>query len=380
MLKNILFLVLSLVLLAGCAPGENKVPASQAVPVVDSKIKAGWELAWENTMSAARKEGRIVVYGTVGGDPQRALVEGFNKKFNIEVEWITGSGGLLNARLMAERRAGVYFPDVFLGGATTPVTQLKPAGVLEPLDPVLILPEVKDPKAWWSGELLFIDPEHYIFSFIAAPYPSLGINTNLVKPGEVKSNRDLLDPKWKRKIMLSDPTVLGAAHKWFMVEAQPQRMGLDYMRELAKQEPFVIKDDRLQIEWLAQGKYPILIAGKTDPYVEFKKAGAPLDRITPEEGTFLMSASGNITLVKNAPHPNAARTFINWLLSREGQTVLARVYTFPSARLDVTTEFVDPLNMRYPGVKYFWSDTEEFLVSGTKWANTAKEIFGHLVK
>lgn len=383
MVKKIIMVISLFLLIAGCSPKASQTAVSEVVPKPESKpelVKAAWELEMDKVQSGAKKEGKLVIYGTLGGEPRVALIESFREKYGIAVEWVIGRGADISTKIISERKAGIYLADVYIGGATTPVTQLKPAGVLDVLDPVLFLPEIKDPKAWWGGKPLFIDPDHYIFAFIASPYPTLTINTNMVKTGELKSYRDLLQPKWKKNFILSDPTIAGAAHKWFMVESLPERMGMDYMRKLAEQEPLVTKDERLQIEWVSHGKYPLLVAGKTDPYIEFKSAGAPIDRITPEEGTFLQSASGSVGLMNKAPHPNAAKLYVNWLLSREGQTALSKVYTFQSARLDVTTQYVDPLNLRHPGLNYFWGDTEEFLLKGTETAKIAEGVFGHLIK
>src|SRR5512140_1814834 len=87
---------------------------------------------WEKVVEAAKKEGKVVVYTTAPGEMRQALQSGFSKKFGIDVEVTAFRGGESGARLLSERRAGIYPVDVYVGGATTPITQFKPAGVLDP--------------------------------------------------------------------------------------------------------------------------------------------------------------------------------------------------------------------------------------------------------
>ena len=95
----------------------------------------------------------------------------------------------------------------------------------------------------------------------------------------------------------------------------------------------------------------------------------------PEEGLPLTTGSGGLGLVKNAGHPNAARIFINWLITKEGLAVWSKANDSPSGRLDVPTDFISPENLRQPGVKYIWAETEEYLLKEPKLSAVAREIF-----
>lgn len=223
------------------------------------------------------------------------------------------------------------------------------------LDDALILPEVKDPKAWWSGSLLWVDRKHFSLAFNAYSLPAYAINTEMVKPEELKSYRDLLDPKWKGKIIINDPTIAGIGEKGLSFVLVT--MGVDFVKDLAKQEPFIVRDQRLQVEWLAQRKFPIGLFCKSDPIAEFVKAGAPIKELIPIEGQALTSGSGNLPLVDGAAHPYAASLFINWLLSKEGQILFSKASLVQSAREDIPTDYLDPVKLRQPGVKYMWAET-----------------------
>lgn len=375
-------------LLVACAPQAPAESAPQAAapspkgeaaaPLSQAPAKEAWEIEWEKVIEAAKKEGSLVLYSTAGSEVRAAIAIAFRKKYGVQVEAVGARGGEISQKIMSERRAGLYFADVYTGGTTTVTTELKPAGVIDPLEPALILPEVKDPKAWWEGQLPWVDKDHYLIAFTLYPSTTYAINTTLVRAEELKSYKDLLNPKWKGKLVMNDPTLPGAANRWF--GGVSQAMGLDFMRELARQEPVILRDQRLQVEWLAHGKYPISIAPDTSAMASFQKAGAPVSYVTPVEGSIMTSGHGNICLINKAPHPNAARLFINWLLTKEGQTVFSRAILNPSARLDVPTDFVDPEKMRVQGVKYYNSENEEFLLAGPERMKVARDIFGHLIK
>ncbi len=381
-----LLLVIS-ALLAACAPtvapapaaAPAQAPAAAEKPKAPIASRAAWEDAWEQVLNGAKKEGRVVVYSTAGAEVRSTLVRPFKARYGIDAEFVTGKGAEIGQKVITERRAGIYAADVYVGGTSTPVTQLKPAAVLDPLEPAMILPEVIDPKVWWSGNLLWVDSSHLILAFNAYPLPAYAINTTVVKAEELKSYKDLLNPKWKGKMTMNDPTVAGIGPRGmsFLLHG----IGEGYMRELAKQEPLVMRDQRLQVEWLAHGKYPIALFCKSDPIAEFRKAGAPIEELVPQEGQALTSGSGNVTLVNRAPHPNAARVFINWLLSKEGQLLFSQASLVHSARVDVQTSFLDPVKVRRPDVKYFWMETEDYLVKLESDERALfKDVLGSLLK
>lgn len=260
------------------------------------------------------------------------------------------------------------------------LTRMKPEGMLEPLEPVLILPEVLDSSAWIGGKLPFQDKEHTVLKFISFVTENIIVNTNLVGPDEITSLRDLLNPKWKGKIVINDVTQPGTALKWFGV-VSTVFMDYDFMRQLVKQEPIVSRDKRLQVDWLANGKVAIAIAPDTTSITEFKQAGAPIREAKMKEGTHTAGGYGFVASMNRAPHPDSARVFINWLLTKEGQTLFSKAYNAPSLRLDVSTEGIDPLKIIDPKGKYFMGgDDEDFILSEPERARMANEILGHLLK
>ncbi len=147
-------------------------------------------------------------------------------------------------KIQQERRAGLYTTDMFIAGIGTVISVLGPEGALDPLDNALLLPEVTDPKSWWGGNLIWGDEKHRLAMFFAYALDPVEINTELVKVDEIKSFRDLLDPKWKGKISFMDPRMAGGGNESFTFWAET--MGVDFLRELAKQDLVFTRDARQQ--------------------------------------------------------------------------------------------------------------------------------------
>ncbi|MBI4334944.1 MAG: extracellular solute-binding protein [Chloroflexi bacterium] len=375
-------LILAVLTISACGPGA--APASErAAPPAPAKVSSpgqeSWQQEWTRLQEAARKEGKIVIASMIAQSARQAISEALQDKFGIEPEFISGRPAEFAPKILAERRAGLYLEDMMIGGAETGLAVLKPAGALEPLDPVIFLPEVLDPKAWHSGSLIWNDKDHHVISFAARPTAPIVINTEMVKREEIKSYRDLLNLKWKGKILIGDPTVGGGGNGLFSALAEGV-MSLDYLRELARQDPMIAKDERLLGEWVARGKYPIAMAIGTETQTEFMRTGAPIDVVTPAEGTYVSAGTGVALMLKNAPHPNAAKVVVNWLLTKEGGTVFARATGGQSGRVDVPTDFLHPAMVRQPGIKYLDTSSEEYIARKNEYLKTAREIFAASLK
>lgn len=370
------FIFLTLLLLA-CAPKtQGPLEKPEAKPAITGEQNVSGGSEWDRLASLARKEGKLSIYATPNGEFRVALIKRMREKFGIEVQTVNGRGGELAPKILSERKAGIYNVDVYLGGKPI-VIDLKPHGVFDPLSPQLFLPEVLDPKAWWGGDLNWIDKDKQVLAMVANPSSALAVNTKLVGKDEIKSYLDLLNPKWKDKIIFNDPTTPGVSEEWFVIIAS-KIMNLDYIRKLSQMGLTINRDQRLQVEWLAQGKFPIAIAPQQSTVGQFRKDGAPLELITPAEGTNLTSSSGNMAIMNKAPHPNAAKLFVNWILTREGQSLFSETVLFQSARVDVPTSHLDDFTVRKPDVKYFSSSSEEFVFTIPEYHKIAVEILAPL--
>jgi len=335
-----------------------------------------WQAEWDKSLAMAKQEGKVVVGADLGGDKvRRVLTEAFEKKYGIAVDFSALPGTQLAPRVTTERQAGLHAWDVFLLGTSTFLTRLKPISALDPIEPALLLPEVKDPAKWGGRELPFFDKDRRGPAFLLVARQSLFLNAKLVGADELKSYRDLLSPKWNGKILLGrDPASPGYTQAMFQFFYQHKDLGPAYIRELAKQNLKVLEDDRQAVEWLAQGRYAFCFCNAV--LIErFIEEGLPIQAVDPrkiKEGGYVTSSFGNIALANRAPHPNAAKIYINWLLSAEGQTLYTKASGDPSKRVDVTKDHVRPWEVPEQG--WIETHTEEAIASSRPLVGLLKEV------
>jgi len=320
-----------------------------------------WKTEWERTATAAKKERQVVL--AAGSDFPATFAE-FQKKYpEIKVVFVPGRTGELANRIMAERRAGKYLVDLYIIGATTMYNVLYKAKALDPIKPALILPEVVDESNWWRGKHVYLDEEdQYIFAFNGAVRSWFAYNTKLVNPNEIRSYWDLLNPKWKGKIVGLDPTSSGAGSPLRFLYYHPE-LGPEFIRRLLTETDITVSRDMRQItDWLATGKFAIsvLTAVSRTGLDEAKKQGLPIDWFGPKtfkEGAVVNSASGNVGFLNRAPHPNAAKIALNWLLSRETQIAYQKIGSeADSLRIDIPKDDVPSYARRVEGVQYIVLD------------------------
>lgn len=322
------------------------------------------------------------MYSTIPGDVRTNWAKAFQSQYGIAMESVFGRTPEIVEKVVKERKAGLFLPDIYTGATSASVVRFKPEGFLDPIPPVLMLPEVLDMKVWRGQRFLFEDKEQqYALAFTAYNTPPVMVNSQMVKPEEMRLYNDLLNPRWKGKIVMEDPTIPGSGARWLMTVMDSPLFGLNFIRELAKQDPIVTRDLRLQVEWVAQGKFPIATTPRPEIFEEFRRAGAPLKIIQPQDKFYYTNTgTGTVSLINQAPHPNAAKVFLNWLLSKEGQAIYARTTGIPSSRLDVSTEGAEPMRILDPSVTEVNAAGENFLLKEQERHTLFREIFGHLIK
>src|SRR3990172_249498 len=182
--------------------------------VFRNEVAADWQETWNKVVAGAREEGKLVIYSSMGPPTRKAITRAMAEKYGVTAEFVSARPREFVQRILSERKAGLYHGDITVSGTGDITPRLKPAKALESLDSALILPEVLDKKVWWGGNHLWVDKEHTQVCFVAKPQVGVTINTNLVKPEEIRSYKDLLDPKWKGKILQDDPTLGGGGSAW----------------------------------------------------------------------------------------------------------------------------------------------------------------------
>jgi iron(III) transport system substrate-binding protein len=335
-----------------------------------AETKPNWQAEWDKTLQAADREGQVVFY--VAG--YEAIIESgiFQKAYpKIKVVTVTGSGTQLAPRIASERRAGKYLADVYNGGGNSLHQTLYLGKMLDPIKPALMLPEVLDESKWWEGKHKYVDPEGmYVFVYEGnvSAGGGLSYNSSLLNPKNYKSYWDFLDPKLKGKIVAADlRQVRGAGLGWQYLYYHPQ-LGPPYLKRLYGEMDVTMSADlRQAVDWMATGKVVLCIPCQGSGVVKAKNQGLPLDQFQPyhfKEGVSVSSGFGQLALVNRAPHPNAAKVFINWFLSREGQTAFQKIMSQPgdpqdSRRVDVPKDHIPPEERRKDGMKYFDIDDPE---------------------
>jgi iron(III) transport system substrate-binding protein len=301
---------------------------------------------WDRTVEAAKKESKIVIAIPPANELRKDMETVLKQKFGLDAELVAAPGPRNASRIASERKAGVSYFDVLIVGTGTAVG-LAHDGMLEPIEALMILPEVKDPKEWWGGHIWEdnLSTNRYLYSFLAdVSTHSIWYNLELAKPEELRSFDDYLSPKWKGKIGFSDPRVPSSGQSvWsFMWEVK----GEEFLRKLVQQDLFLTRDLRLLTDTLAKGKVALAFGIGRSQAEPFVKAGLPIKPApAPKEGLPASNSFGVIGIVKDPPHPNAARVFINWFLSREGQDWYGRLMQNGSRRLDVDTKWLKALGV-----------------------------------
>ena len=330
-------------------------------------LHADWKSDWEKVTAAAKKEGQLNLY--VGRYGQAALLDEFRKEFpEIKIVSVNGTGDQLATRIAAEVRGGKTIADIYSGGPNSIQNALYRGKMLDSIKSAFILPEILDESKWYGGKHVFIDREgQFIFLYVALPGSrGLSFNANLVNPKEFKSYWDLTLPKWKGKITSQRVTETGlSAHLQFYYY-HPD-LGPEFIKRAFGAMDITFGDRRTITDWLAVGKYAICHGCRqVDKAQSQGLAVDDFDTGDWKEGQQLSTGGGSIGLIKGGPNPNAARVFINWFLSRKGQTAMQKSNDLygenppNSRRIDIPKDMLPSENRLIDGRKYLDVSNPEF--------------------
>lgn len=315
------------------APSPTALPAKPAAPAaappavppaatVQAKT-ADKAPATSEFYEAAKKEGTVVIYG-LGGVQFEPAEKAFEARYpGVDAQGQDQRGRESREKIIAEQSARRVIADVVSGGPDT-TTALVQEGFIEAYKSAAlqyILPEALDPRGFMSPRTLNVY--------------GIMINTNVIPPAdEPKRWLDLTDPKYRGKIAIQDPRGSGGGAT--VLQGLLKLHGEDFIRKLGAQNVFIGSDNAQIITELVRGEHGIMMSGTVRNTLDQTKKGAPLKVIRPEEGVAITPIS--VSVVKNAPHPNAAKLFIDWILSEEGQKVVAEAGDTPS-RIGIQAQF-----------------------------------------
>ena len=314
-------------------------------------------------LEAARKEREVLFYTPLIVDQiVRPLIKAFQSHVSgVEVKYVRADSLSLIVRMLNEARAGRVQSDVWsLLEGVLPLVQGGLAAEFE-------VPNAKGLPA------ALVDPnKHWLATNLAVR--SAAYNTELVPKAQApQSYRDLLDPRWKGKLLLPDVRTMGDAF-WPMTAAR-LNLGDDIIKRLfVDQEPVLSRDTRQIAEFMVRGRFPVALGVNPLILKQFQRQGLgkSLKLFHFAEMDTQNSTSSTLWLVNRAPHPNAVRVLINWLLTREGQVHWAREAEVNSRRIGV-----EPGNPQFAvprGAKLFQVDAEENLPEVIKTQDIARAV------
>ena len=300
---------------------------------------------WEDVVRAAEKEGEVSVYATNSVGDLQVIWDAFRKKFpKIKLNALSiSTTSEMVTKVMAERRASQFLVDVVLGAPGATYNSFYRGKTLDPLPPALLLPEVTDLSKWWRGKHRYIDVEgQYVFVYQSTLYgPPVYYNTKLFNLDSVKSVWEFLDPKWKGKMMSLWPRANYVSTALLFMYHHPQVGGKFLDRLYGDMDLTYFSDFRQGTDWLAAGKFAVCFLCRLRRAAEQGLPVAEADAYRFKEVPGIGSNNGAIALMSNHPHDNAAKVFINWYLSREGQIAFRQANT--SAEDDTTTSMREDL-------------------------------------
>ena len=356
---TILLLVLLSSVLAGCAsPATPTAPTNLPPTILQPSsptviTPTAEDAVWQKVISDAKKEGTVTLYsfGFIS-DLGNATKAAFKEKYGINLEFITGTGSQLLPRIQSESRAGQNVADV-LEGSDINAILAKKQGLTQPYGD---LPEMRNKDIWVVDP--HFDKEGQIIAYTYTNYP-LWINTKLLSPADApKSWKALIDPKWKGKIVVTDPDTMPIPGRLWIVLTRRLGFSEDYFRQLGDLDLAFAPNQRENDAMLARGQYAMTITSTEVTMGPMIAEGAPVVPIDMAEGVPSL-ANPTVTLMAKAPHPNATRLFFNWLMSKEGQDVHGRFRSVASIRKGVTDYSPPQMRVQYKNLVQLSQQDEE---------------------
>jgi ABC-type Fe3+ transport system substrate-binding protein len=331
-ISRVLILV-SALFAAACSPAAPQASPT-AAPVAAKPAASG---GWDATLAAAKQEGKLVL-STHAGTGYEKYVEQVKQALpDLTIDATTIKASDFAARVVVEQQNDQYLWDVHMGPVSNIYTVLTPAGDLQPIKPFLdaLPPDNKEPGKWAGGFELYTDPNDPVtliteFSDVGGVY----INKDQVPEG-LSSVDELLDPKWKGKVAVYDPTVSNGGS--MSLAGLVAVKGDDFLRRLIiENEAKYVSTSTQLTQFVAEGRYPIGFGVDATQLGDLQKQGVGVNVVRDKSFGDYSLASG-LSVLKNAPHPNAVKEYLNWALSREGQIAWASNASVDSSsrRLDV---------------------------------------------
>jgi hypothetical protein len=311
---RVVIIVLLCALLGACAPQTGAPGGASLVTTADPS--ADWQARWEQTVQAAKREGKVVVV-THTNLYHREQIQKFNEKYpEIQVEHVPIRPSEFAPKVVTEQQNGIYGYDVWVSPTSNMVEVVLPTGGFELITPYLVLPEVTDASQWRGGAQLYASPDPYIILYQGRVDGPVTVNRDVLPRSDFNSIDHLLDPKVRGKIAIRTPS---APHQGvFQLAGYYRSKGEDFVTTLlTQQQPALVDNARLLTQNLIQGRYGVALGVDNETLDNCRREGGC--RQIEEVCGCLYLLSYGMGVLKSPPNPNAAAVFTNWFLSKEGQ-------------------------------------------------------------
>jgi len=325
-----------------------------------AQAREPWEDKWDALVAAARAEGAVSVSGPPGLQQREAITSVWAESFpDIKLDYTAARGTQIVAKVVRERTAGVYNWDVILSSTDPTIFALMPIKALKPIRDALIVPELTQDKTWIDGfESGFVDAGKKFFYSPVGTAGILGyVNRDCLSRDLFSKTADMARPELKGKIVWFDPVTPSTGTQGLGLLAQVQ--GEAWLEDLFQHHDVTFsRDYRQMANWLVSCVKPVAI-GMPDQVLEpMRQNGIGLEVEELDGPSYFGNRApggvgGNASMgwYENAPHPNAAKLFVNWYLMHAEQQRYAELVKVNSRRADVPPQ--DPAHVLKPGIDYF---------------------------
>ncbi len=381
-LARALGLLVGMALLAGCAapapsgasaPAASKPASTAPAQATSAPGQAGSPAGqratpseWAAIVEAAKREGAVTCGCPGRPDYTQRIKDAFESANpGIRLDASPATPPEFWVRVDKEQDAGQYLWDVHTWGPAAEMYVLRDKGGLESVRDYMVGPDVGG-DADWEGGLAgpFVDDDKkYLFGYLIGVTSLVHVNRDAAPDEKITSLQDLLKPAFKGRLVIQDPRYAGSSINY--VAAAYMKYGRDGLKQLlVDQEPVIVRGIQEVGDQLVRGGKAVSIPRLSpDVMGQFQAAGVRMniDSAVLSDIATVSHAGSTLTIFKNPPHPNATKVFVNWVLSKEGQTTIGTIAGFDSLRKDVPP--MGPADQhRQSGVTYIDTHQENFML------------------
>jgi len=274
---------------------------------------------WQQILDKAKTQKLVLI--NQGNPAFDALLDTFSKKFGIRVEATVARPSSVVTRVQTEQKNGLFLVDVWWSITGQMTSIASPAGMFEPFENFLVLPEVKDASNWRHPDYRYGDAKRTVFTHTHEVNRGMYRNLSVLPNVKLDSYEALLNPELKGKIVVRDASLPNAGSYALapIFKAKGPEFLLKFLQE---QQPRIYENPEQLDTALIRGAAALAIGGQSSSFAQCKADGG-CKTIEEVEG-FSAAVSRGIAILKNAPNPEATKVFVNWLLSKEGQENFVR--------------------------------------------------------